>query len=392
MAASRSDDADARFLVAAEVEVHLGLDQAQLVGCHRPRLAEVEAQPVGGDQRALLRHVRAEMAAEGGVQEVGGGVGAAQAAAALDVDGELDGIADPQSAALDAADMDVEVAQLLQRVGDGDHGRAGADGAGVADLAAQFAIEGRLVGDDQHILAGSGLVDQLAAPDQGQHAALRTVGLVAQELGGAVLVADVEPDALDRGLARALPGGARSLALAGHGGVEAGGIDGTAFGAERVLGEVEREAERVVETEGDLAGEGLAGAEAAGLLLQEPQAPLQRAAEAGLLQAQHLGDQAFGPDQLGEGLAHLSHKDGHHAPQHGLAGTQELGVTHAAAHDPAQHIAAALVGRHDAVGDQEGGGAQVVGDHLVRGLALPSALVPVSASEAPISARKRSIS
>ena len=26
------DDADARFLVAAEVEVHLGLDQAQLVG------------------------------------------------------------------------------------------------------------------------------------------------------------------------------------------------------------------------------------------------------------------------------------------------------------------------------------------------------------------------
>ncbi len=243
-------------------------------------------------------------------------------------------------------------------------------GAGVADLAAQFAIEGRLVGDDQHVLAGTGFVDQLAALDQGQHAALGTVGLVAQELGGAVLVADVEPDALDRSLARALPGGARSLALAGHGGVEAGGIDGTAFGAERVLGEVEREAERVVETEGDLAGEGLAGAETAGLLLEEPQATLQRAAEAGLLQAQHLGDQAFGPDQLGEGLAHLGHEDGHHAPQHGLAGTQELGVAHAAAHDPAQHVAAALVGRHDAVGDQEGGGAQVVGDHLVRGLAL----------------------
>ena len=195
------------------------------------------------------------------------------------------------------------------------------------------------------------------------------MGLVAQELGGAVLVADLEPDPLDRGLARALPGRPCRLALAGHGGVEAGGVDAAALGPERVLGEVEREAERVVETEGNLAGEGLAGAQAAGLLLQEPQAALERAAEAGLLQAQHLGDQALGPDQLGEGLAHLGHEDRHHAPQHRLAGTQELGVAHAAAHDPAQHVAAALVGRHDAIGDQERGGAQVVGDHLVRGLA-----------------------
>ena len=105
---------------------------------HRARLAEVEAQPVGGDQRALLRHVLAEMAAQRGVQQVGGGVGAADAVAARGVDLQLDGVADRERAALERADMDEQVAQPLLRVGDPDDGVAGADGAGVADLAARI--------------------------------------------------------------------------------------------------------------------------------------------------------------------------------------------------------------------------------------------------------------
>ena len=43
-------------------------------------------------------------------------------------------------------------------------------------------------------------------------------------------------------------------------------------------------------------------------------------------------------------------------------------MAHAAAHDAAEHIASALVGRHDAVRQQEGAGAQMVGDHLVGGV------------------------
>jgi hypothetical protein len=45
----------------------------------------------------------------------------------------------------------------------------------------------------------------------------------------------------------------------------------------------------------------------------------------------------------------------------------ELRMAHRAAHDPAQHIAAALVRRQHAVGDQEGGRAQMVGDDAERG-------------------------
>ena len=45
-------------------------------------------------------------------------------------------------------------------------------------------------------------------------------------------------------------------------------------------------------------------------------------------------------------------------------------VAHGAAHDPAQDIAAALIGRQHAVGDQEARGAQMIGDDAVAGLLL----------------------
>ena len=44
-------------------------------------------------------------------------------------------------------------------------------------------------------------------------------------------------------------------------------------------------------------------------------------------------------------------------------------MAHGAAHDAAEHVAAPLVAGQHAVGDEEGGGAQVVGDDAVRGLA-----------------------
>ena len=56
-------------------------------GADRLVVAEVEAQPVGRHQRALLLDVVAQHLAQGPVQQVGGGVVAADGVAALDVDG-----------------------------------------------------------------------------------------------------------------------------------------------------------------------------------------------------------------------------------------------------------------------------------------------------------------
>ena len=158
---------------------------ADLVRRHRPWLAEVEAQPVGCHQRALLRHVLAEMAAQGRVQQVGRGVGAADAVAAGGVDARARPHRPRRSGPPSSRPtwtnrspsrfcVSVTVTTASPR----------ADGAGVADLAARFAVERRLVGDDHH-RAGLGAVDRLAVDDQRRDHALGMRRGVAQELGGA---------------------------------------------------------------------------------------------------------------------------------------------------------------------------------------------------------------
>ena len=105
------------------------------------------------------------------------------------------------------------------------------------------------------------------------------------------LLAQAEPHRLGRRIARAGPGGARLLALALHGGVEAFGVDGDAARLERVLGQVERKAVGVVERERGLALEPVAALEAAALLVEDGEAALERLAEAGLLELERFGDQ-----------------------------------------------------------------------------------------------------
>ena len=111
--------------------------------------------------------------------------------------------------------------------------------------------------------------------------------------------------------------------------------------------------------------------ELAGLLVQDRQAALQGLAEAALLELQGLGDERLGADQLGIGLPHLAHERRHEPPHQRVLGAEKLGVAHGAAHDPAQHVAAALVRGQHAVGDEEGRGAQMVGDDPVRRLLRP---------------------
>ena len=131
------------------------------------------------------------------------------------------------------------------------------------------------------------------------------------------LLADVEPDRLGRGVARARPGRARLGALLVHRLVEAFGVDLDVARAQHVLRQVEREAERVVELEGDLALERAAGRQAPGLVLEQLQAGAERALEARLLELQRLGDQRLRAHQLGIRIAHLVHQRRHQLVDHG---------------------------------------------------------------------------
>ena len=278
-------------------------------------------------------------------------------------------VANPQHPLLDAPHVHVHVAQLFVDVGDGDAGAAGADhDPGVAYLAAGFPIKGALVADDRDPGAGLGLLHRLAIDDDGRDLALGALRLIAQEVGGAGFLADGEPHRLGRRLAGAGPGLAGLGALALHGGVEARHVDAETARAQRVLGEVEGEAEGIVQLECDLAGELAALRNIGGGLLEKPEAAFQGLLEARLLELQGLDDQRLGARQLGKSLTHLRGERRHQPPHHGLLAPHEFGVAHGAAHDPSQHVAAALVGGQHAVGNEEAGRPQVVGDDPMRHL------------------------
>ena len=84
--------------------------------------------------------------------------------AARVVDGKFERLADLEGALLDDDVVHEEVAELLLRVGDAHAHAARRHGAGVADLAAGFAVERRLVEDDEAALAGRELARPLRRP------------------------------------------------------------------------------------------------------------------------------------------------------------------------------------------------------------------------------------
>src|SRR5262249_25953933 len=156
------------------------------------------------------------------------------------------------------------------------------------DLAARFRVERRLVDDDRTFLALTELIDFGAFLDKRQHRGLGAAGVVAEELGRPVPIAELQPDALCRGLAGAGPARPRLGALALHGIVEAGEIDADAARLQRVLRQVERKTVGVVELERCLAVEDRTLGEVAARLFKERKPARQRLQEAALLQPEGL--------------------------------------------------------------------------------------------------------
>ncbi len=225
-----------------------------------------------------------------------------------------------------------------------------------------FSIERGLVENQETLFAGLERIHLDAVAQQGDDDAFGVLGLVAEEFGRPNLVLDREPDRFGRGFAGAGPGLAGLGALARHRGVECVLVHADFPGAQRLLGQVERESKGVVELEGDVARKILALAKVAGFLFENGEAARERDAEPRLLELQRLFDQGLGAGEFGKSGAHFAHQRRDEPPHQRVARAEHLGVAHGAAHDAAQDIAAAFVRRQDAVGDQEGGGAQMVGD------------------------------
>ncbi len=320
-------------------------------------MAEVEARLVLVDERSLLLHVVTQHLAQRLVHEVGGRVVAHRARALVLVDLGGERVADVHLAGLDHAVVAEDVGLDLLRILDLEEGEAGAalrELAAIAHLSARLGVEGSLVEHHDAFLARSQALDRRALAIQRHDAPLLGKGVVAAETGLRALVLELRPGLEPRRRARA-------FLLRRHRALEGRHVDLEAALASDVGREVDGEAVGVVELERRLAVQALriAGERR----VEDRHAGHERLGEALFLLFQRGGDAGLLARELGVGVAHLAHDFGDELVEEGRGLPQLVAVTHAAARDAPQDVAAALVSGDHAVAHQEGAGADVVRDH-----------------------------
>ena len=232
------------------------------------------------------------------------------------------------------------------------------DPATVADLAAGFAVEGRLGRDDLDLLPLGRDLALLAADREGEDLGLKGSGPVAGKARH-----DFAERARGRGReARPLAG---PLALRPHRLLEAGVVDRKSLVAQDVLGQVDRKAVGVVELEGDLAGKRRAarGAQAFDLFAEQAETLLQRVSEALLLAGDGGPDARAALDQFRVARAEdVADRVGDRTEER-VREAEHPPLARGAPQQAAQHVAAALVRGQQSGADHDRDRAAVVGDH-----------------------------
>src|SRR5258707_6518786 len=145
--------------------------------------------------------------------------------AVITVNIESNRVTDVQYPVVNSDKMHEQVGGHLLRISDSGKNlcavQIGPYDALVTHLTATLGIKRRLVENNRATLTFSKLRNLLVMLDQRGNYAFGGFGLVAQELGGAEALAQLEPHGLRRRVTRAGPGGACLLALALHAGLEA---------------------------------------------------------------------------------------------------------------------------------------------------------------------------
>ena len=378
--------------VGDDLGIRDALNLAQLRGTHAFVVAEVESQPIGRHQRAGLLDVMAEHLAQRPVQDVRAGVIAADGAAPLVVDLGADQRAGLDDAAVDAPDVAVQICQRVRAVEHVDDALGACDRADVADLPAALCVERSAIQEhlDEAVafdcsvqraivrvpacLARRGLGREL---EDGQDPGVISTRRIPHEVGrpelGQQLAVALIGEGGPAGPARSRPG-----TLLFHGDLEALAVEAEAAFREDLLGHLDREAVRVVEQECDLAVEHCR-IEHSGRLVEDLLPGSERGPEALLLAGHHLGDELLVDDQVGVVVAHHLHHDLDQPRHHDIGDAEHPGMANRAADDAPQHVAAVLVGGEDAVGDEHGRRAGVVGEDPHRDIGLGIGAVGLAA-------------
>ena len=229
------------------------LDSLELVGRQSLEVREVKAQVLGRHQRAGLGDMLAQDLFKGSVEQVRGGVVAAQEATALGVERGGHGCTDGQRALGNVRDVGIQAVVVLG-IGNGQRNALGGKLTGVALLAAHLGIERGAVEHDLNVLAGGSGLDGLAVANDGDNlGALDDVVVIAVELGRGNLVGKLDPHVVEATPGVALGVGAGAGLLVLHTGGEAVHVDGVASSAGDLDGQVDGETKGVVQLKGNVA-------------------------------------------------------------------------------------------------------------------------------------------
>ena len=229
----------------------------------------------------------------------------------------------------------------------GEHGAARDEAAGVAHLAAHLGVErGAVEHDLDALLPAVGALHALAVDHEGEHAGpVEPLLVVPAELRRGQHVGELGPHVVEGAPGVALHVGAGALALRLHLAVEALGVDGVPGALGDLDGEVDREAEGIVQLEGGGAIEHGAVCKAAERLVEVDAASVERAREALLLRIDDTLDKGDVLEELGVGVAHELVHAVDEAPEERALDPDEAAVEDGAAQQAAQHVPAALVAR-----------------------------------------------
>ena len=343
------------------------LHAEQLLGSDSAEVGEVEVGDGSILIGACLMDVVAQDLAQSCLQQVGSGVVAGDGHAVFLIHAGGQMVADMDDAALEGAGVDVVALGGLLDVLHTQHALSAGDDAVVCGLTAHLSVERGLIENDQHtflgLLVGGDGVGQSLLVAQRHNDAVALEGVVADELGGLsgqsaeqvfAPAGDVLLEALSTG----------ALLLLGHLGVEALLVDLDALLRGDLLGQVEGEAEGIVQLEDvqTLQQVLVSLFQTVDHVVQDVHAGVDGAGKVCLLGADDLLDIGVVLTQLGvSGLAGLDDRL-HQLHEEGAADAQHTAMAGSAAEQTAQHVAAAFVGGQDAVRHHEGAAADVVGD------------------------------
>ncbi len=358
--------------------VHLLFDVGQFGRIDRGEVREIEAHPVWRHQRTRLLDVRAQNIAQRRMHEVRRGMVALIAFAARGVRLAGHAIAHAQRLlGLDA--MRHEARDWIigaPHVGYFEGSFVVPERARIGDLAAGFGIERRAVENNFAFRARRQFAGEPFGSDDRLDAAVARARAIVKIRLGAKRFRQFRVSGARDFLVRAFPGGFGPLPLLRHRPVEFCRVEGDALVAQRIRDEIERQPKGIVKAERLLPG--IAHPSLRLLLRQqrrqvffEPaKAHIDGVSEALLFVADHAGNAADAFEQFGIRLAHLLGDLLRHLEKERPLEAKHPPMAHRAANNLAQHVAAAFIGGHDAIADQERRRAAVIGKNSQRRVGL----------------------